>query len=154
VPVNRPNRHSIINRFPANFPKAKRGRWAEDRVIELRKACEANHGTAFPRYIDHLIASRDALEARIEAYMREMDRFEQCSVVKGALEHARQNMKPRSKTRGSSFLRLKNSASSYAIATSYRRIAARYTANWSSRFSSHSSTAVFIPHPHKAPQPR
>ena len=92
VPVNRPNRHSIINRFPSNFPKAKRRRWAEDRVIELRKACEANHGTAFRRYIDHLIASRDALEARIEAYMSEMDQFEQRSVVKGALEHARQNM--------------------------------------------------------------
>ncbi|MGC2224272.1 MAG: DUF927 domain-containing protein [Methylocella sp.] len=92
VPVNRPNSHSIINRFPSNFPKAKRRRWAEDRVIELRKACEANHGTAFPRYIDHLIASRDALEARIETYMSEMDQFEQSSVVKGALEHARQNM--------------------------------------------------------------
>jgi|GEM_PF-4542823 hypothetical protein len=47
VPVNRPNRHSIVNRFPANLPKEKRRRWAEDRVIELRKACEANHGTAF-----------------------------------------------------------------------------------------------------------
>jgi hypothetical protein len=53
---------------------------------------QANHGTAFPRYIDHLIASRDALEARIETYMSEMDQFEQSSVVKGALEHARQNM--------------------------------------------------------------
>jgi len=91
VPVNRPNRHSIINRFPAKLPKEKRRRWAEDRVIELRKACQANHGTAFLRHIDHLIASRDTLKARIEHYMREMDQFEQRSVVKGALEHARQN---------------------------------------------------------------
>jgi hypothetical protein len=91
VPVNRPDRHSIINRFPATVPKEKRRRWAEDRVIELRKACGANHGTAFPRYINYLIASRYTLEARIEKYMREMDQFEQRPVVKGALEHARQN---------------------------------------------------------------
>lgn len=91
VPVNRPDRHSIINRFPPNLPKDKRRRWAEDRVIELRKACGANHGTAFPRYINYLIASRYTLEARIEKYMREMDQFEQRPVVKGALEHARQN---------------------------------------------------------------
>jgi hypothetical protein len=91
VPVNRPNRHSIINRFPANLPEEKRRRWADDRVIELRKACEANHGTAFRRYIGHLIASRDTLKARIEEYMREMDQFEQSPVVKGALEHVRQN---------------------------------------------------------------
>jgi putative DNA primase/helicase len=91
VPVNRPNRHSIIDRFPSNLPKAKRRRWAEDRVIELRKACEANHGTAFRPYIEYLITSRDTLEARIKKYMTEMHQFEQCSVVKGALEHARQN---------------------------------------------------------------
>ena len=92
VPVNRPKRHSIINRFPANLPKEKRRRWAEDRVIELRKACEANHGTAFRRYIEYLIASRDTLEARIKKYMSEMDQFGQRPVVKGALEHARQNI--------------------------------------------------------------
>jgi putative DNA primase/helicase len=92
VPVNRPDRHSIINRFPAKLPKEKRRRWAEDRIIELRKACEANHGTAFRRYINYLIASRDRLEAGIEEFMREMDQFEQRSVVKGALEHARQNI--------------------------------------------------------------
>ena len=91
VPVNLPNRHSIINRFPANLAEEKRRRWAEDRVIELRKACEANHGTAFRRYIDHIIASRGTLKARIEEYMSEMDQFEQRSMVKGALEHARQN---------------------------------------------------------------
>ena len=79
VPVNRPNRHSIIDRFPLTS-QAKRRRWAEDRVIELRKACEANHGTAFRRYIDDLIASRDTLKARIEEYMREMDQFGQPSV--------------------------------------------------------------------------
>jgi hypothetical protein len=92
VPVNRPDRHSIIDRFPASLPKTKRRRWAEDRVIELRKACGANHGTAFRRHIDYLIASRDRLEAKIEEYIREMDRLEQYSEVKGALEHARQNI--------------------------------------------------------------
>jgi Domain of unknown function (DUF927) len=92
VPVNRPNSHSIINRFPANLSKEKRRRWAEDRVIELRKACAANHGTAFRRYIDDLIVSRDTLKARIEEYMREMDQFGQRPVVKGALEHARQSI--------------------------------------------------------------
>ena len=40
----------------------------------------------------YLIASRDTLKARIEEYMREMDQFGQRPVVKGALEHARQNI--------------------------------------------------------------
>ena len=92
MPVNRPNRHTIIDRYPASVAKVKRKKWAEDRVIELRKACEANHGAVFRRYVEHLIARHGTLRSTIARYMGEADELSQSAAVKGALEHARQNM--------------------------------------------------------------
>ena len=92
VPVNRANRHTIIDRYPRSVAKAKRRKWAEDRVIELRKACEANHGAVFRRYMEHLIASPEELKSKIADYMDEMAQHTNSPPVKGAHEHARQNM--------------------------------------------------------------
>ncbi len=61
-------------------------------MIELRKACEANHGAVFRRYMEHLIARHGTLTSRIERYMGETEKLSQSATVKGALEHARQNM--------------------------------------------------------------
>lgn len=92
VPVNRPGKHTIIDRYPLNVPRNKRRKWAEDRVIELRKACEENHGAVFRRYMQHLITRRKKLPSQIRKYMDEMVEHTADASVKGALEHARQNM--------------------------------------------------------------
>ena len=89
VPATSSKRSTIMDRYPEENGKA---RWARKQLIELRNACEDQHGMILRPYIEFLIEKSEGLRDEVQAYMDEFLAWAEGHRLEGALEHAARNM--------------------------------------------------------------
>ena len=68
VPATSSKRSTIMDRCPEENGKA---RWARKQLIELRNACDHQHGMILRPYIEFLIEKGEGLRDEVQAYMDE-----------------------------------------------------------------------------------
>jgi len=82
---------TIMDRCPTKMSKEDRAAWARKQVIELRRACLAQHGIALPAYIEHLLGYREKLNLRIEKAEKAFLKGIEFQSLDGALQHMARN---------------------------------------------------------------
>jgi hypothetical protein len=65
--------------------------WAEEQLVDLRAACERNHGIVFDAYLRHLIGMGDDLKPRVEALVADFVKRLPLKGADGATKHAAKN---------------------------------------------------------------
>ena len=68
LPGSRKGSLGLIDYLPDDLEE-DRQRWAADQIEALKKACQTNHGHAFPAFVEQVIAKRDTIKPRIEKLM-------------------------------------------------------------------------------------
>jgi putative DNA primase/helicase len=85
-------RRTIMTSRPSGMKKKDFKKWARQSVIELRHACEAQHGTVLEPYLAYLIAQGADLNAQVAEYQAEFMKEVRGKGVEGAVEHAARNV--------------------------------------------------------------
>jgi hypothetical protein len=68
LPGSRKGSLGLIDHLPDDVEE-DRQRWAADQIEALKRACQTNHGHAFPAFVERVIANRKTIKPRVEELM-------------------------------------------------------------------------------------
>ncbi|MGE7157650.1 DUF927 domain-containing protein [Methylorubrum rhodesianum] len=91
VPAVHHGHATIFDRRPRHLTDKAFARLSRERMAEIRKLCEANHGVAFDAYLRGLIELGENLKPRVEAYVEEFVRSLRLRDADGGVHHAARN---------------------------------------------------------------
>jgi hypothetical protein len=91
VPAVVKQRPTIFDRRPRKVTVERHGKWAVEKLITIRGACQDQSGTAIKKYIRFLIKNRSSVAADIATFIKEFERTVDASTLDGSLRHAAKN---------------------------------------------------------------
>jgi hypothetical protein len=83
LPGSRKGSLGLIDYLPHDL-KEDRQRWAANQIEALKKACQTDHGHAFPAFVEQVIANRKTIKPRIEKLMARFRRTARLEHLGGA----------------------------------------------------------------------
>jgi hypothetical protein len=91
IPAKLRGASTIFDLAPGELERRQTKRWARRQLIELRRACERNHGHAIEPYIQYLIKNMPTLKQTVLKRIAKFKEVVGSSKLDGALEHAATN---------------------------------------------------------------